>query len=93
MAIYVPSNSMHAVLSLDKDAVLISVIGPQPVESLYTRGHEYYCPACGLETPAANVDVVVACPRCHAKLRLEKAGDFVEAAEIAGETPPGAEAR
>ena len=93
MAIYVPSNSKHAVLSLDTDTVLISVIGPQPVESIYTRGHEYYCPACGLDTPTANADGVVTCPRCRVKLKLAKAGDFIEADEIAEETPPGAEAR
>lgn len=93
MAIYVPSDSRHAVLSLDRDAVLISVIGPQPVESIYMRGHEYYCPACGLETPTASVNGVTTCPRCHVKLGLAKAGDFVEAVDITEETPTGAEAR
>ena len=37
------------------------------------------------------MDETVICPRCHAKLKLRKAGDFVEAVEIAGEAPPGAE--
>ena len=93
MAIYVPSDSKHAILSLDREAVLISVIGPQPVESIYTSGHEYYCPACSLETPMASSGDMATCPRCHAKLKLEKSGDFIEAVEIAGEAPPGAEAR
>jgi len=93
MAIYVPSGSNHAALSRDNNAVLISVIGPQPVESIYTRGHEYYCPACSLEAPAASTDGIVTCPRCHANLKLTKEGDFIEAVEITGETPPEAEAR
>lgn len=96
MAIYVPSNSVHAVMSLDNNAVLISVIGPQPVESIYTRGQDYDCPVCGLDTPTVtNIEPenVVACPRCHTRLRLSKAGDFIEAIEVPGEAPPGAEAR
>ena len=44
MAIYVPSNSKHAMLSLDDEAVLISVIGPQPVESIYTERQRVLLP-------------------------------------------------
>jgi DNA-directed RNA polymerase subunit RPC12/RpoP len=76
--------------------VLISVIGPQPVESIYTRGQDYLCPVCGLDTPTGeNIGAqnVITCPRCHTKLRLEKAGDFIEAIEVPGEAPPGAEAQ
>jgi mannose-6-phosphate isomerase-like protein (cupin superfamily) len=96
MAIYVPSNHTHAIMSLDRDAVLISVIGPQPVESIYTRGQDYQCPVCGLDTPTiANIEAqnTITCPRCNARLRLEKAGHFIEAIEVPGEAPPGAEAR
>ena len=93
MAIYVPSGSRHAVLSLDGETVLISVVGPQPVESIYASGEGYYCPSCGLETPAIKWDEAKACPRCRAKLRLEKVGDFIEAVDVTEEAPPGAQAQ
>lgn len=94
MAIYVPSNARHAILSLERDAVLISVIGPPPVESVYSGGMEYYCPVCDLETPTTvSPEYTTACPRCHTKIKLAMEGSLIVATEISSETSPGAEAR
>ena len=82
-AVYVRAGSSHAVLSCGKKAVLISVIGPRPVASVYER-LEYFCPACQLETPLAvgtRTGSVVECPRCKKAIKLMEAGDAF-AAEI-----------
>lgn len=80
-AVYVPCGALHAVLSCENGATLISVQGPQPVTSIYGN-FKYFCPACGLEAPLAEGTVtgsVTACPRCRTALRLKEAGAAFDA--------------
>ena len=92
-AVYVPADSRHAVLSCERGATLISVQGPQPVMSIYGK-LEYFCPACGLETPlpegTATGDLE-RCPRCKIWVRLFEAGVSFAAEPVDKE--PGEEAR
>ncbi|HTY91177.1 MAG TPA: cupin domain-containing protein [Methanocella sp.] len=93
-AVYVPSGAGHAVLSCEKGATLLSVQGPRPVTSIYGN-LEYFCPACGLETPlpegTATGDVT-RCPRCKTAVRLAEAGAAFDAEPAAAGRPDEARA-
>lgn len=92
-AVYVPAGSGHAVLSCERCVTLISVQGPQPVMSVYGN-LEYFCPACGLETPLAEgtgTGDMRKCPRCKITVKLTEAGTTFDAEPV--EPGPGEEAR
>jgi quercetin dioxygenase-like cupin family protein len=92
-AVYVPSGAVHAVLSCDRGATLISVQGPRPVSSIYGN-LEYFCPACQLETPlveGTRTGDIRKCPRCKTTVRLSEAGAAFDAEPV--ETPGPPEAR
>ncbi len=83
-AVYVPEGSMHAVLSCTR-ATLLSVQGPIPVMSVYGKGLEYFCPACGLEVPlpvGTRTGARTECPRCKAVLKLVEAGEAFDAEPV-----------
>ena len=77
-AAYIPSGTMHAVLSCGQCATLLSVQGPTPVRSIYGKGLEYFCPRCELETPVdedAASGAITRCPRCRTRIKLTAAGE------------------
>lgn len=90
-AAYIPSDTMHAVLSCGRCATLLSVQGPTPISSVYGKGLEYFCPRCGLETPIGTGTVsgeTVKCPRCRTMIRLTATGKAFTA-EIAEKAAAG----
>jgi mannose-6-phosphate isomerase-like protein (cupin superfamily) len=91
---YIPSDTMHAILSCGSRTTLLSVLGPTPICSIYGKGLEYFCPRCELETPVSTGTgngAMVKCPRCRTTIRLTSSGEAF-AAEIV-EKPVTKEAR
>jgi mannose-6-phosphate isomerase-like protein (cupin superfamily) len=87
-AAYVPSGTVHAILSCGQPSMIISVQGPTPIYSIYGKGLEYFCPRCGLETPLetdANSGEITRCPRCRTTLKLTAAGEAFTAEIIEGQ--------
>jgi len=95
-AIHIPTGSAYALLAADNHMIVMMAQGPIPVEISEVKGFEYFCPACGLETPVTTNtwnDCITVCPRCNIKLQLKKTEQGFLAEETTEKAPTQAEAQ